>query len=152
MKDLGLFHRFLGVSVQYQVDGLFLTQRQFALDIPERASMVDCKPVSMSVDTQSKLSVESGPHVADPTHFRSLTGVRVGAAGQTHEPPHRSSCQRCFSCVYATRHLFGSGMITSRLRSGRQNLWTPARQYSWVSMSVSDDGLLSGLCSVWLGS
>jgi hypothetical protein len=152
MKDLEPFHRFLGVSVQYQPDGLFLTQRQIALDIPERASMVDCKPVSTSVDTQAKLSVKFRPHVADLTHFTSLTGVCVSAAGQTHEPPHRSSCRRCFSCVYATRHLFGSGMITSRLRSGRQNLWTPARQYSWVSMSVSDDGLLSGLCSVWLGS
>jgi hypothetical protein len=35
MKDLGPLHHFLGVSVQHQADGLFLTQRQFALDILE---------------------------------------------------------------------------------------------------------------------
>jgi hypothetical protein len=35
MKDLGSLHHFLGVSVQHQADGLFLTQRQFALDILE---------------------------------------------------------------------------------------------------------------------
>jgi hypothetical protein len=75
MKDLGPLHHFLGVSVQHQADGLFLTQRQFALDILERAGMVDCKPVSTPVDTQAKVSAESGPPVADPTHFRSPAGA-----------------------------------------------------------------------------
>jgi hypothetical protein len=51
MKDLGPLRHFLGVSVKHQANGLFLTQHQFALDIIERASMVDNKPVSMSVDT-----------------------------------------------------------------------------------------------------
>jgi hypothetical protein len=75
MKDLGALHHFLGVSVQHQDDGLFLTQRQFALDILERAGMVDCKPVSTLVDTQAKVSTEFGPPVANPTHFRSLVGA-----------------------------------------------------------------------------
>jgi hypothetical protein len=35
MKDLEPLHHFLGVSVQHQADGHFLTQRQFALDILE---------------------------------------------------------------------------------------------------------------------
>jgi hypothetical protein len=65
----------LGVSVQYQTDGLFLSQHQYALDILEHAGMVDCKPVSTSVDTQAKVSVESGPPVADPTQYKSLTGA-----------------------------------------------------------------------------
>jgi hypothetical protein len=64
MKDLGPLHHFLGVSVQHQASGLFLTQRQFALGILERAGMVDCK-----------VSTESRPPVADPTHFKSLTGA-----------------------------------------------------------------------------
>jgi hypothetical protein len=75
MKDLGPLHHFLGVFIQQQADGLFLSQRQFALDILERAGMVDCKPVSTPVDTQAKVSAESGPPIADPTHFRSLAGA-----------------------------------------------------------------------------
>jgi hypothetical protein len=51
MKDLEPLHYFLGVSVQHQADGLFLTQHQFALNILEQAGMVDYKPVSMPVDT-----------------------------------------------------------------------------------------------------
>jgi hypothetical protein len=42
MKDLGPLHHFLRVSVHHRADGLFLTQRQFALDILERIVMVDC--------------------------------------------------------------------------------------------------------------
>jgi hypothetical protein len=64
----------MGGSVQHQVDGLFLTQRQFTLDVLERAGMVDYKPVSTSVDTQAKFSTTFGPLVAYPTQFRSLTG------------------------------------------------------------------------------
>jgi hypothetical protein len=75
MKDLGPLHHFLGVSVQHQVDMLFLTRRQFALDILERDGMVDYKPISMPVDTQAKVSAEFGPLVADSTHFRSLAGA-----------------------------------------------------------------------------
>jgi hypothetical protein len=51
MKDLNLLDHFLGVSVQHQIDELFLTRRQFALDVLERAGMVDCKLVSTPVDT-----------------------------------------------------------------------------------------------------
>jgi hypothetical protein len=75
MKDLGPLHHFLGVFVQHQADGLFLTQCQFTLNILERAGMMDCKPDLMLVNMQAKVSVESGPPVADPTHFTSLNGA-----------------------------------------------------------------------------
>jgi hypothetical protein len=51
MEDLSPLHHFLRVSVQHQADGHFLTQHQFALDILERVGMVDCKPISMPMDT-----------------------------------------------------------------------------------------------------
>ena len=37
--------------------------------------MSDCKPCSMSVDTQAKISEDDGPPVADVTSYRSLTGA-----------------------------------------------------------------------------
>jgi hypothetical protein len=37
--------------------------------------MVDCKPILTPVDMQAKVSAESGPPVADPTHYKSLTGA-----------------------------------------------------------------------------
>ena len=51
MKDLGQLHHFLGVTVETRPSGLFLHQRQYALDILEQARMTDCKPCSTPVDT-----------------------------------------------------------------------------------------------------
>ena len=75
MKDHGQLHHFLGVTVEPRPSGLLLHQRQYALDILERAGMSDCKPCSTPVDTQAKLSADLGDPVADPTAYRSLAGA-----------------------------------------------------------------------------
>ena len=75
MKDLGQLHHFLGVTVEPRPSGLFLHQRQYALDILERAGMTACKPCSTPVDTQAKLSADMGSPVADATAYRSLAGA-----------------------------------------------------------------------------
>jgi hypothetical protein len=75
MKDLGVLHHFLGVTVEPHPAGLFLHQRQYTLDILERAGMTDCNPCSTPVDTQGKLSEAEGNPVTDPTAYRSLAGA-----------------------------------------------------------------------------
>jgi hypothetical protein len=65
MKDLRSLHHFLGVSIQHQADGLFPTHHQFALDILQRAGMVDRKLVSTPVDTHAKVFAEWGPPIPD---------------------------------------------------------------------------------------
>ncbi|WVZ70673.1 hypothetical protein U9M48_019316 [Paspalum notatum var. saurae] len=47
MKNLGVLHHFLGVTVESRPFGLFLHQRQYTLDILERAGMTDCNPCSL---------------------------------------------------------------------------------------------------------
>ena len=63
MKDLGSLHHFLDITAERRPQGLFLHQRQYAIDILERAGMSDCKPCSTPVDTQAKLSEDDGPPV-----------------------------------------------------------------------------------------
>jgi hypothetical protein len=75
MKDLGPLHHFLGITAERWPKGLFLHQRQYAIDILEQAGMSDCKPCSTPVDTQAKLSEDDGPPVADAMSYRSLTGA-----------------------------------------------------------------------------
>ncbi|WVZ75429.1 hypothetical protein U9M48_023480 [Paspalum notatum var. saurae] len=75
MKDMGELHHFLGMEVQRCNGGLLLTQRQYMLDILERACMSACKPCSTPVDTNPKVSATSGPAVSDATAFRSLAGA-----------------------------------------------------------------------------
>jgi hypothetical protein len=50
---------------------MFLHQRQYTVDLLERAGMAKCKPCATSVDTQGKVSA-AGPPVTDPTGYRSI--------------------------------------------------------------------------------
>jgi hypothetical protein len=74
MKDLGPLQHFLGIVVTCSSSGMMLSQRQYALDLLERAGMTACKPCITPVDTMAKLSSD-GPPVADPTLYRSLVGA-----------------------------------------------------------------------------
>jgi hypothetical protein len=75
MKDLGVLHHFLGVAVQRHKDNLYLSQRQYTLDILARHGMSDCKSCSTPVDTCANVSANAGLPVADPTAYRSLAGA-----------------------------------------------------------------------------
>jgi hypothetical protein len=44
MKDLEALHHFLGVTVERRPQGMFLHQRQYTVDLLERAGMAECKP------------------------------------------------------------------------------------------------------------
>jgi hypothetical protein len=44
MKDLGPLHHSHGITDEPRPQGLFLHQRQYAIDILERVGMSDCKP------------------------------------------------------------------------------------------------------------
>jgi hypothetical protein len=63
MKDLGELHHFLGMHVQRTGDGLLLSQRQYMLDILDRAGMAECKPCSTLVDTNPKVAASDGAPV-----------------------------------------------------------------------------------------
>ncbi|GJU76430.1 ribonuclease H-like domain-containing protein [Tanacetum coccineum] len=73
MTDLGALNYFLGISVVRHSTGLFLSQRKYALQLLERAHMVNCNPSRTPVDTESKL-VQNGVLVQDPTMYQSLAG------------------------------------------------------------------------------
>ncbi|GKA89345.1 ribonuclease H-like domain-containing protein [Tanacetum coccineum] len=73
MTDLGALNYFLGISAVRHSTGLFLSQKKYALQLLERAHMVNCNPSRTPVDTDSKLGPDGVP-VQDPTLYRSLAG------------------------------------------------------------------------------
>ncbi|GJT26942.1 ribonuclease H-like domain-containing protein [Tanacetum coccineum] len=73
MTDLGSLNYFLGISVTRDSSGLFLSQKKYAVEILERAHMVNSNPCRTPVDMESKLGVDGDP-VSDPTLYRSLAG------------------------------------------------------------------------------
>ncbi|XP_014660856.1 uncharacterized protein LOC106804394 [Setaria italica] len=121
MKDLGEFHHFLGMHVKLSGDGLLLSQRQFMLEILERAGMTDCKSYSTLVDTNPKLSATDGALLVNGTDFRSLAGALwyltfsrpdIAYAVQQvclrmHDPrePHLAALKRILQYIRGTLHL-----------------------------------------------
>jgi hypothetical protein len=75
MKDLGDLHYFLGIQVTRTAAGFFLSQKQYAEEILERAAMDNCKSAPTPVDTKGKLPATDGPKVADPSFYRSIAGA-----------------------------------------------------------------------------
>jgi hypothetical protein len=77
MTDLGDLHHFLGISVTRSPDGLFLSQRQCAVDLLQRAGMSECHSTATPVDTQAKLSASVGALLSafDNSNYRSLVGA-----------------------------------------------------------------------------
>ncbi|GJR92323.1 ribonuclease H-like domain-containing protein [Tanacetum coccineum] len=73
MTDLGALNYFLGISIVPHSTGLFLSHRKYALQLLERAHMVNCNPSRIPVDTESKLG-PNGVSVQDPTMYQSLAG------------------------------------------------------------------------------
>ena len=45
MKDLGLFHYFLGLEIWQHSDGFFVSQGMYAREILEKFNMHGCKPI-----------------------------------------------------------------------------------------------------------
>ena len=79
-EDLGPLSYFLGISFTRTKDHMFLCQQKYAQNILARANMSSCKPASTPVDTKSKLSVNYGKLVDDPTFCRQIAGASaVGA-------------------------------------------------------------------------
>ncbi|XP_021975452.1 uncharacterized mitochondrial protein AtMg00810-like [Helianthus annuus] len=75
MTDLGDLHHFLGIAVQKQSSGLFLSQSTYAAYILTHANMSNCNPVNTPVEVGSKLSADSGVLLLDGSLYRSLAGA-----------------------------------------------------------------------------
>jgi hypothetical protein len=72
---MGTLKSFLGVAIRHSHTGFFLSHENYAEDIFERAGMSDCKPILTPVDLNGKLPVVTGPTVANPSEYQSLTGA-----------------------------------------------------------------------------
>lgn len=75
MTDMGRLSYFLGVKVEHNIQGLFLSQRNYASEIIARAGMSGCKPVSTPSDVQKKLAADEGDRIENPTQYMSLSGA-----------------------------------------------------------------------------
>ncbi|XP_019055175.1 PREDICTED: uncharacterized protein LOC109115497 [Nelumbo nucifera] len=74
LKDLGDLQFFLGIQVSHSSGCLFLSQRQYLIDLLQKAELADAKAMKTPLVASSSLSRTDGDLLPDPTMYRSLVG------------------------------------------------------------------------------
>jgi hypothetical protein len=70
MKDLGELYYFLSIEEIQSPKGIWLLQRQYALNKLSKYGMMNCKPISIPLEQNVKLSADEGDLMEDTTMYR----------------------------------------------------------------------------------
>ena len=70
MKDLGMMHYFLGMEVWQTIDGIFLGQGKYAVEILKRFGMMECKALTTPMESNLKLLSDASSETVDAMYRR----------------------------------------------------------------------------------
>ena len=70
MNDLGMMHYFLGIEVWQIMDGIFLGQGKYVVDILKRFGTMDCKAMATPMASNLKLLSDASSETVDATMYR----------------------------------------------------------------------------------
>ena len=74
MTDLGSMRFFLGIEVLQQADGIFIYQRNYALEILKRFGMLESNEVSSPIIPGFKINKDENGTTIDETYFKQIVG------------------------------------------------------------------------------
>jgi hypothetical protein len=77
MKDLGKLRYLFGIEVIQSLKGIWLLQRQYALNKLSKYGMTRCKPISIPLEQYVKLSANERDLVEDTTMYRHIVGSLI---------------------------------------------------------------------------
>jgi hypothetical protein len=124
MKDLGELRYFLGIEVIQSPEGIWLLQRQYALNKLSEYGMKGCKPISIPLEQNVKLSVDEGDLVQDTTMYKHIVGslifmtitrpdlsYAVGMVGQFMQTPRKPHVDAVRRILRYIKHILQCGIF-----------------------------------------
>ncbi|KAK9077344.1 hypothetical protein SSX86_005681 [Deinandra increscens subsp. villosa] len=74
IKDLGDLKYFLGIEFSRSKNGIFMSQRKYALDLLQDCGLTGARPEKFPMEQNIKLTLTNGEKLHDPTKYRRLVG------------------------------------------------------------------------------
>ena len=74
MKDLDKLRFFLGLEIARGPEGIFVSQRKYALDIIAECGLLGAKPCFIPTELNHKLALSKSHLLDDPSQYRRLVG------------------------------------------------------------------------------
>jgi len=105
MTDLGEMNYFLGMEIQQEKRGIFLTQRKYGIDILRKFKMENCNEVVTPLVVNEKLTKMDGDGKADESHYRSLVGSLLYLTATRPDLMYASSLLSRFMHAPSLTHL-----------------------------------------------
>ena len=81
MKDLGIMHYLLGMEVWQSIDGIFLGQGKYAVEILKRFGMMDCKAMATPMASNLNLLSDSSSEMVDAMMYHQMIGSLMYVEG-----------------------------------------------------------------------
>ncbi len=117
MKDLGEFRYFLGIEVIQSPEGIWLLQRQYALNKLFEYGMTGYKPISIPSEQNVKLNADEGDLVQDTTMYRRIVrsliymtitrldlSYAIGVVDQFMQTPRKSHLDAVRHILWYIKH------------------------------------------------
>ncbi|KAL6339865.1 hypothetical protein AAG906_034953 [Vitis piasezkii] len=105
MKDLGSLKYFLGIEVSRSSEGIFLSQRKYALDLLQETGMSRCQPINTPIEKGLKLCVEPNQVSTDKGRYQRLVGRLMYLAHTRPDLAYALSVQHMNAVMRILRYL-----------------------------------------------
>ncbi|RVW54333.1 Retrovirus-related Pol polyprotein from transposon RE1 [Vitis vinifera] len=158
MKDLGPLKYFLGIEVSRSSEGIFLSQRKYALNLLQETGMSGCQPVNTPIEEGLKLCVEPNQVSTNKGRYQRLVGILMYLAHT--RPAYALSVVSQYMHNPGEQHMNAVMRILRRSTSGyftfvSGNLvtWKSKKQNVVARSSAEAEfrGMTLGLCeALWL--
>jgi len=77
LKDLGILSYFLGIEVSHSPQGIYLSQRKYALGILEESGLSGAKPSKIPMERHIDLKNDDSLLIKNPTFYRKMVGKMI---------------------------------------------------------------------------
>ncbi|KAL4038587.1 hypothetical protein IC575_002209 [Cucumis melo] len=77
IKDLGNLKYFLGMKVARSKEGIFVSQRKYALDLLTETGILGCRPVDTPIELNCKLGNSDDQVPVDKEQYQRLVGKLI---------------------------------------------------------------------------